>query len=255
MIKDERIKLYAALSAPFPEEAIERTDGHVTGRGYDTTGIKYQYLADRLNEVLGVGGFRTERTITVKGVTSAKGRQGYEAIAEVRLELGAWMDGMFIVIAQAWGDGGHIAVTEADARKGSFTNAFKKACAFLGPGREAYRGTLDDDHEPVDEVTPRMQAAAVPVRQASRALDVEPPTVVSMAPISPAHPVRNRLTSKQFAALRSLARTTGYDDKAFKEEVRKRFGTEVAYLSTRQASDLIGELLARTHGHGAREAS
>ena len=36
--------------------------------------------------------------------------------------------------------------------------------------------------------------------------------------------------------------------------MRKRFGVEPAYLSKGQASILIGELLAATNGHGAREA-
>jgi hypothetical protein len=31
MTQDEKKKIYTALSAPFPEEAIERTDGRVTG--------------------------------------------------------------------------------------------------------------------------------------------------------------------------------------------------------------------------------
>jgi hypothetical protein len=257
MTKDDRIKLYLALAAPFPEAAVERTDGAITGRGYSTTGIKYQYLADRLNEVLGVGGFRTERTITVKGVTSAKGRQGYEAIAEVRLELGEWIDGAFVVIAQAWGDGGHTAVSEADARKGAYTNAFKKAAAFLGAGRDAYRGTIDDDHVPANDDAPLpphvddRQAEAPPRTALPAAVAID---VASMKPLSPAQPIRNRLTSKQFSALRSLSRTAGHDDRSFKEEVRRRYGTDVAYLSSRQASELIGELLASTNGHGAREA-
>ena len=56
---EERKKIYQLLAAPFPEEAIERTDGKLTGKSYSTTGIKYQYVANRLNEVLGVGGWRT----------------------------------------------------------------------------------------------------------------------------------------------------------------------------------------------------
>ena len=49
MTNEEIKKIYAALSAPFPEEAIERTDGRITRRGYSTTGIKYQYVVNRLN--------------------------------------------------------------------------------------------------------------------------------------------------------------------------------------------------------------
>jgi hypothetical protein len=257
MTKEERIKLYAALAAPFPEEAVERTSGAATGRGYDTTGIKYQYLADRLNEVLGVGGFRTERTITIKGTTTAKGRPAFEAIAEVRVELGEWQDGEFVVFAEAWGDGGHTAMSEADARKGSFTNAFKKAVAFMGPGRAAYRGTIDDDHVPEDDLVsppPSPGPVAVPPARPARVPEVTPVAPSSPAPTVPADSVRNRLSSKQYAALRSLARTTGYDERGFKEHVRMRFGVEPAYLSKGQASILIGELLAATNGHGAREA-
>lgn len=241
MTKEERIKLYAALSAPFPDEAIERTEGAVTGRGYDTTGLKYQYVVDRLNEVLGVGGFRTDRTITVKAITTAKGRAAYEAIAEIRVELGEWIDGEFVAIAQAWGDGGHTAMTEADARKGAFTNGFKKAVAFLGPGREAYRGTIDDDHVPAD--------MAVTPPQTSRAPEA-PPALRTPAAVVPV--ARDRLTSKQHSTLRSLSRTTGYDDRGFRDHVRQRYGADPAYLSVGQASELIGELIAQANG--ARKA-
>ena len=49
---DERKKqIYAALSAPFPPEAIQRTDGRETGRGYSTSGISQQFIANRLNDV------------------------------------------------------------------------------------------------------------------------------------------------------------------------------------------------------------
>ena len=69
MTSEEKKKLYAALSAPFPEHCIQRTEGRLTGRGYDTTGIGYQYIANRLNEVLGVGGWRAHRTVNVKEIT------------------------------------------------------------------------------------------------------------------------------------------------------------------------------------------
>ena len=57
MTNDEKKKLYAALAAPFPESCIQRTSAGQTGRGYDTTGIAYQFIVNRLNEVLGVGRF------------------------------------------------------------------------------------------------------------------------------------------------------------------------------------------------------
>ncbi len=36
MTNEEKRKIYVALAAPFPEQAIQRTEGRVTGRGYDT---------------------------------------------------------------------------------------------------------------------------------------------------------------------------------------------------------------------------
>jgi hypothetical protein len=245
MTKEERIKLYAALSAPFPEEAIERTEAAITGRGYDTTGIKYQYLADRLNEVLGVGGFRTERTISVKHITTAKGRPAYEAIAEVRLELGEWSDGEFIVFAQAWGDGGHTATAEADARKGSFTNAFKKAAAFMGPGREAYRGTIDDDHVPAADLglptDRRSDVAPVEVEHHDRKANADRTSrFEGETPSSP------RVTNAQLGKLRHLVTESGSDWSTFRNSVRERHRINVEYADRRLASELIQELLPPT---------
>jgi hypothetical protein len=58
MTNEEKKKIYQQLAAPFPEHCIQRTEGRLTGRGYDTSGIGYQHIANRLNEVLGVGGWQ-----------------------------------------------------------------------------------------------------------------------------------------------------------------------------------------------------
>ncbi len=84
--QDERRKLYATLAVPFPENAIQRTEGRITGRGYDTAGIGYQFICNRLNEVVGVDGWRTHKTVTVKEITTAKGRPAYEAICDLTRE-------------------------------------------------------------------------------------------------------------------------------------------------------------------------
>ena len=83
MTETEKRKLYAALSAPFTDEAIERSDGRVTGKGYSTTGIKYQYVVNRLNEVIGIGSWRTQQDDQGPG-----GRQRQGA-ARVRRDLRA----------------------------------------------------------------------------------------------------------------------------------------------------------------------
>ena len=106
MTHEEKKKVYVALAAPFPENAIQRTEGRITGRGCDTAGIGYQFICNRLNEVLGVGGWRAHRTVTVKEVTTAKGRPALEAICDLTLELGSWENGDFVVFAESLSDGG-----------------------------------------------------------------------------------------------------------------------------------------------------
>jgi hypothetical protein len=109
MTNEEKRKIYLQLAAPFPEHCIQRTEGRLTGRGYDTTGIGYQHIANRLNEVLGVGGWRAHRTVTVKEIVRSNGRPAFEAICDITLELGEWIDGKFIVFAESRADGGHLA--------------------------------------------------------------------------------------------------------------------------------------------------
>lgn len=241
MNNDEKKKIYAALSAPFSAEAIERTRGAVTGRGYDTSGIKYQYVVNRLNEVLGVGGYRTQQTITVKTSTSAKGRAVYEAGCELVLQLGAWEHGEFIPFAEVHGTGGHTSMLEADAKKGAFTNGFKKAAAMLGCGKQAYEGTLDDDNVPAvayDEPPPRQ--------------DHQAPRPAPSARNDDGGGDRNRLTSKQLGALWALAAKLNIDRMAFRNRVKERFGSTLEFLTRNDASTLIAELsgkLGNGHGH------
>jgi hypothetical protein len=99
MTPETKKALYKQLSQPFPEEAIERTDGRQTGKGYSTTGIKAQFIINRLNEALGIGGWRTHRKVVVKELTTNSGRKAYEAVCDLVLELGEWLDGSFVPFA------------------------------------------------------------------------------------------------------------------------------------------------------------
>jgi hypothetical protein len=264
MTNTEKKALYAALSAPFTEDAIERTEGRTTGRGYDTTGIKYQYVVNRLNEVLGLGGWRTSQTITVRETTGGNGRTRHEATCELVLQLGEWGEGHFKPWAEAHATGGHTSINEADARKGAFTNGLKKAAAMLGCGKQAYEGTLDDDNvadteRPYDyrpaNPSPRPMAPPPP---AIRVVEPQPP-----APqVQPTHPphhdepqgggdTRNRLTSKQLGALQALARKLGYQNGTFRQLVKTKYGCQPEFLDRRSASDLIGKLSAQASNGGA----
>ncbi len=249
MTNEEKKKLYAALAAPFPEEAIERTDGRMTGRGYSTTGIKYQYVVNRLNEVLGVGGWRANRTVTVKEVATSKGRPAFEAICDIVLQLGQWVDGVFVVFAEALADGGHTAMSEADSRKGSYTNAFKKAAAFFGVGKQAYEGTLDDDNVPGESALDQAEPPPTPPAAAITRL---PAAAGPAAPARTAAPSRNRLTSKQLAAIWAIGRKAGHDQHGLRSMIKQRFATQPEFLSREQASQVI-EGLTKLTGNGSAE--
>jgi hypothetical protein len=90
MNPEQKKKLYQQLCAPFPREAVERTNGKQTGRGYDAAGVKVQWIIDRLNEVVGVGNWRVTRETFVHAATTGSGRKIYEAWSDVALQLGEW---------------------------------------------------------------------------------------------------------------------------------------------------------------------
>lgn len=245
MNHDDKKKLYAALSAPFAADAIERTNGHTTGRGYDTAGIKAQAIVNRMNEVLGLGGFRIEHKLNVRPSTTARGRTNYEAVCELLLQLGEWIDGSFVPVAEARAVGGHASVVEADALKGALTNSLKRAAAFLGCGAGAYLGTLDDDNVPGasadEEGTHQHQKQAAPH---------------AVAPLAArgGHMEHDRLTARQLAALWALARKLDIDKAAFRDRVRARFKTTLELLDRNTASGLISELSAKLgNGHDRRD--
>jgi hypothetical protein len=259
---EDKKRIYAALAAPFPENAIQRTEGRVTGRGYDTAGIGYQYIANRLNEVLGVGGWRAHRTVNVKEVLRANGRPAYEAICDITLELGEWVNGDFVVIAESLADGGHTAMSEADARKGAYTNAFKKAAAFFGCGRQAYEGSIDDDNvsAEVSDFAPTPVAPAMPQPRQQRATipatngtqRPQPALASVMPPAAP--PSRNRLTSKQLAAIWAIGRKLGYEQNTLRMHVKATWGCQPEFLTREQASQAISTLSQKAgNGHDVAE--
>jgi hypothetical protein len=241
---EEKKKIYAALAAPFPENCIQRTEGRITGRGYDTTGIGYQFICNRLNEVLGVGGWRAHRTVAVKTVTTSKGREAFEAICDLTLELGCWENGEFVVFAEALSDGGHTSMSEADARKGAYTNALKKAAAMFGCGRQAYEGTLDDDSLPSELPAEPAQPSSPAPTQVRAA-----PTLAPLNAQRPPAPPRSRLTSKQLAAIWAIGRKVGYEQQALRQHIKTAFGVQPEFLNREQASAAIGAL-SKEAGNG-----
>jgi hypothetical protein len=259
----DRKKIYAALAAEFDQGCVQRTEGRLTGRGYDTSGIAYQFVVNRLNEVLGVGGFRVHREVTVKEVQRSNGRPAFEAICDLTLELGEWVEGKFMPFAESLADGGHLSSSEADARKGAYTNAFKKAAAFHGVGRQAYEGTLDDDNVPGDEM-PVAQAqrtgASVqrtPVAAITQPQQTPPGHVRTGQAVDtrPAQQEKSRLSSKQLAAIMSIGRKLGVEPSAIRSRVKTQFGCQLEFISREQASQVIKSLDTQLNGNGSGHAA
>lgn len=253
MTNEEKKKIYAALTAAFPEEAIERTDGKQTGRGYNTTGLKAQYVIDRLNTVLGIGGWRVHREVAVREITTSSGRRMYEAVCDLVLELGEWVDDKYQVFAESVAYGGHVAMLEADAKKGSVSNALKRAAAMHGCGAAAYRGSLDEDNVPAESTFEQPQNG---VTITTLPTQRQPPTPAAAPPMvqqaRPAAPARNRLTSKQLAAIWAIGRKIGYEQQSLRQHIKQTFGVQPEFLSRDQASQAIGAL-SKQAGNGHAE--
>lgn len=141
-LKDQ---IYAYLSSSMPQESIQRTRKEQTKKGYDTTGIGYQYEVNRFNEVLGLEmwGFDWEIIKEIEG-TFRSGATNWE----IATKVGIWVLEPNNVRTCC---GSHLSSSYGDALKGAITNAFKKTAAFWGVGRQAYEGSLDDDLQPRKE--------------------------------------------------------------------------------------------------------
>ena len=142
--------LYPQFLADFPPEAVEHTKASVTRKGYDTTGYQYQFEVNRLNEVLGISHWRTVDETTIIGTsTTDSGRERYEYICKLTLQIGNAVEGQWHILAERTCYGGHISNTHGDGAKGAFTNALKKTLGLFGVGHRAYEGTLDEDYRPI----------------------------------------------------------------------------------------------------------
>lgn len=240
MTNEEKKKIYAALAAPFPEEAVERSDARTNGKGYSTTGIRVQWVIDRLTAVLGIGGWRAHREVTVKEITTSSGRKMYEGICDLVLELGEWSGGKFDVFAESVAYGSHLSHTEGDAKKGAFSGALKRAAAMHGCGAAAYRGELEEEYFPPEATTEPAQ----PTSPAPAQVRAAPPIAAVLTPRA-APPQRHRLTSKQLAAIWALGRRLGHEQQALRQFVKTKFGAQPEFLTRDQASHLISAMSAQ----------
>lgn len=203
-------KILDALSLPLPEEAVERTSGSKTGKGYDTTGYKYQYVVNRFNEVLGINGWSYTYDMLEKHeykTSSGKDRIGVTVNLELTLKCGEETNTKALV-------GGHDSNNYADALKGAITNALKKTAAMFGNGKSAYEVTIDDDNTP--EGADRGQVATTKKVTGGR-----------------------KASEKQVGMINALLSKGGWDREKFKKAHKLE---SMKDLTVSQASDFIDRL-------------
>lgn len=134
-------EIFEGLQKDFPGEAVEQDKSGIGWkRGKDIKFIKYIYLCNRLNEVLGCNGWSVRfETITTEKGKSAKGKPKWIITGKIIIE------GEQIGRKEAFG-GSESFDSEASAYKSAWTDAFKKCAALLGAGWKTYAGLLDPDN-------------------------------------------------------------------------------------------------------------
>ena len=176
ILKPELIEeLKKSLQDVYGKEAVERTKKEITRKGYDTTGYGYQFVVNRLNEVLHKHGLEWTTQDDIKLCREFPTKGG-----SINFEYAGKLSIMFLdenrnVVASRHCFGGHQSRTHADAMKGAYTNALKKTAAMFGVGADAYEGTIDEDYRPVDEpsTSPVTSAAGMPSLTGSEVKEIE----------------------------------------------------------------------------------
>lgn len=223
---DDEHKIYAALAVDLPEKAVERTDGKKTGKGYNTTGYKYQYVVNRFNEVLGMRGWwYTYRILDTSVMKSSKGYARTSITVETTITLSIGGQEVSKVLA-----GGHISNNYADALKGAITNSFKKTAALFGVGKAAYEVSIDDDNTPASTNAP-----GVPTSSSGYTTQGQ-----------------GYVTAKQAEAIGKMAGFLGIDIDAWK----KKLNVESFYkLEYKKGSKIIDILMAKVKEKKEKDAA
>ena len=129
-------------------EAIQRTYGKDTHKGYDTTGYNLPWIWEILIGHVGPSRVQVHYDdLEVEEQTTSKGRRQYQVSLRATVRI---IDGGEIV-AECSAFGGHVAFLRGDALKGGETNAVKKALSYWGIGLRAFKGIIDADYDPLPE--------------------------------------------------------------------------------------------------------
>lgn len=142
------LKLLPLLRKPIPTGFIEHVEKG-TGKPYASTGVRsVQVQVDRMDNVL------TPLCWDYRYVYEEDGK-----LCEVTVDVKD--GGGQVLVSRASYGGVNQANTEGNRRKGSFTNAAKRAFALVGPGHEVYLGAADFDPD-TDKHAADLQTPAAP---------------------------------------------------------------------------------------------
>jgi hypothetical protein len=132
------------LMGSFPKAAEQRVAKGVSRKGYDSTGLGYQVIVNRMNTVVGVGnwGFEITEKTMVEGRT--KGERP-KTVFECDMEILVWIKDEAGEKCSLPSFGGHVGFTKWDAKKGALTSALKKGLAYFSCGWQTYAAALDED--------------------------------------------------------------------------------------------------------------
>lgn len=135
-------------------------------------------------------------------------------------------------------------VSLADDYKKCEADALKRACRLLGIGAHLYDDDVAelDNHES-EVIATHDAASARRVQEQGRASSTQA--------LEQTRATRARLSSKQLAAIWSLAQQRNLERSAFRARVRDRYGVQPEFLSRTQASELI--TLLSSNGNGSAE--
>jgi hypothetical protein len=150
MIMKTQEQLKAELYAPLPAEAIKP---HPTKTFLST--IKPIYITDRLNEVFGIGGWRTE---TENVLVNDNGTVVNKVVFQV-LQYGIYYE---CFGGNDNGGAGSKGFDLGDAFKGATTDALNKIASYLGIGIDVYRGK--QSHAPSNYSKPAPTPAPAPMQ-------------------------------------------------------------------------------------------
>ena len=238
-------EIEAALVEPFAPDEIKFKPQSVSGnRALAVAYIDARCVADRLDEVLGIGGWKDKYEVLPDG----------SVICSLSIKLdGEWVTKMDVGSLSEQPDGG-------DRLKAAFSDALKRAAVKVGIGRYIYRLPMQwVDYDPVKKKfarTPQLPPWAMPKnRPATQAVALQQPVQQQAKALPAAQPqaapvpaVSGKISRDQFDRMQAATKELGENMDWLVNEVREKFAaTMIREMSSADAEQQIADLQRRAY--------